>query len=220
MLRLMQIDEISDLLLRLPDLVHQQERRSVDFAQNTRAWLSSLEKAFIANRLHQAGSIAMLRTGLVAAEQGQLPAGYEFRGRPTRLRVLNVVASQALQRATEIASVVITENQARIAEAERVARQIVAVAVSRKLILERAETVDNTQYLQMLRRGMVTNADLESAVAHLEGLVGPQDALILLDRALAAYLDVTTRVSPPAAIPPPLTENTEAGDAATWVHRT
>lgn len=215
----MHIDEIAHLLLQLPELVHQQERRSPDFVQNTGAWLSSLEKALIANRLHQAGLIAMLRTSLVAAQQGEVPAGHEFRGRPTRLRVLNAVASETLQRATEIASLLLAENQSRIAEAERVAQQIVAVAVSRRLIAVREEKASNTQYLQTLRNGLVANGDLESAFAHLEGLVGPQDALILLDRALTPYL-VTARVVEPAAIPPPLTENLDTGDPATWVHQT
>ena len=134
----------------------------------------------------------MLRSGLVAAEQGQLPAGLQFRGHPTRSRVLHAVALQALQRAADTASTLIAENQPRLAEAERVAQQIVAAALSRGLITGRAEGVSNTQYLRMLRRNLVTGVDLESAVVHLEGLVGPYDALILIDRALAPHLDSTS----------------------------
>ncbi len=185
MLRIVHIDEIQDLLLLLPNLVQQQERRSTDFAPNAGAWLKSLEKVLAANRLYQAGNIATLRGGLVAAEQGQAPAGLEFRGRPSRSRVLNATASQALQRAAEVASTLIAENRPRLAEAERVAQQIVAAALSRGLITAREEEVSNTQYLRMLRRSLVKSGDLESAVVHLEGLVGPHDALTLLDRALA-----------------------------------
>lgn len=189
MLRIMHAEEIASLLLLLPDLVQQQERRSTDFVPDAGAWLNSLEGVFAAGRLYQAGSIAMLRSGLVAAEQGQLPAGLQFRGRPTRSRVLNAVASQALQRAADMASTLIAENQLRLGEAERVAQQIVAAALSRGLIIGRADGVSNTQYLRMLRRNFVTSVDLESAVIHLEGLVGPYDALILIDRALAPHLD-------------------------------
>ncbi|MBI4517003.1 MAG: hypothetical protein HY699_14435 [Deltaproteobacteria bacterium] len=192
MLRIMHVEEIADLLLLLPDLIQQQERRSIDFARNAGAWLSSLERVFAASRLYQAGSIAMLRSNLVAAEQGQVPAGIEFRGRPSRSRLLNAVASQALQRAAEVASTLIAENQPRLAEAERVAQQIVGAALSRGLITARQEEVSNTQYLRMLRRSLVTSGDLESAVVRLEGLVGPHDALILFDRALAPHLDVTS----------------------------
>ena len=192
MLRIMHVEEIADLLLLLPGLVQQQERRSTDFALNAGAWLKSLETVFTASRLYQAGSIAMLRSGLVAAEQGQVPAGIEFRGRPSRSRVLSAVALQALQRAAEIASRLIAENQPRLAEAERVAKQIIAVALSRELITAREEEVSSTQYLRTLRRSLATSGELESAIIHLEGLVGPYDALVLLDRALAPHLDVTS----------------------------
>ena len=52
--------------------------------------------------------------------------------------------------------------------------------------------MSNTQYLRILRRSLVTSGDLESAMVHLEGLVGPHDALILFDRALALHLDSTS----------------------------
>jgi hypothetical protein len=192
MLRIVHIEEIENLLLLLPILVQQQERRSADFAPNAREWLNSLEKAFAANRLYQAGYIATLRSGLVAVEQGQVPAGLEFRGRPSRSRTSSAVASQALQRAAEVTSTLIAENRLRLAEAERVAQQIVAIALSRGLIAARNEEVNNTQYLQMLRHSFVASSDLENAFVHLEGLVGPQDALILFDRALAPYGGITS----------------------------
>lgn len=191
MLRIAQVEEIKDLLLLLPDLVQQQGRRSPDFAQNAGAWLNSLEKVFTANRLYQAGKIAALRSGLVAAEQGQVPTGLEFRGLPSRSRILNAVASQALQHAAEVASALIAENRPRLAEAERIAHQIVAAVFSRGVIITRGEAGGNTQYLRMFRRSLVASSDLEIAAVHLEGLVGPHDALILFDRALAPRLDVS-----------------------------
>lgn len=192
MMRIVNIEEIEELLLVLPTLVQQQKLHSVDFALNVAAWLNSLEKVFVANHLYQAGSITTLRSGLVATEQGQVPAGLEFRGRPTRSRVLNAVAAQALQRATEVASNLIAENRLRFVEAERVVQQIVAVAVSRGLITTREDGVNTTQYLQMLRRSLITSNDLEGAFVHLEGLVGPHDALILFDRAITLYFEATS----------------------------
>ncbi len=202
MLRIMHVEEIADHLLLLPDLVQQQERRSTDFAPNTDAWLKSLERVFSANRLYQTGNIAALRSSLVAVEQGQVPAGLEFRGRLTRSRVMNAMASQALQRAAELTSNLIAENQPRLAEAERVARQIVAAARSRGLVPAREEGVSNIQYLRMFRHSLVTSADLESVVIHLEGLVGPHDTLILFDRALVPYFDANTHVEQTVTILP------------------
>lgn len=190
MLRIVNIEEIERLLLQLPALVQQQEQRSANFASGAGTWLSALEKVLTANRLYQAGYIASLRSGLVAAEQGEVPAGLEFRGRSTRLRVLNAVASQALHRAVEVASTLIAENQSRLGEAERIAQQLVAVAFSRGLILARDKKMNDTQYLLSFKSHLVSNPDLENAVTHLEGLVGPYDALILLDRALAPHQNV------------------------------
>jgi hypothetical protein len=187
MLNIVQIEEIEHLLLQMPGLVEQQEQRSINFEQNASAWLKSVEGKFTANRLYQAGYIATLRSSLIAAEQGLIPAGFEFRNRPGRSKLLHAVASQALQHAAEVASNLITENRVRISEAERTAQQIVAAAFSRGLIPVRDEGMTNTQYLQMLRRSFATVSDLENAFAHLEGLVGPNDALILFDRALAPY---------------------------------
>ena len=188
MLRIMHAEEIAGLLLLLPDLVRQQDRRATDFVPNASAWLSSLEGILTAGRLYQAGSIAMLRSSLVAAEQGRLPSELQFRGHPTRSRVMAAVASQVLQRAADIASALIAEDQPRRAEATRIALQIVAAAISRRLIAVRPEGMSNTQYLRMLRRNFATGDDLERAAVHLDGLVGPYDALILIDRALAQSL--------------------------------
>lgn len=186
MLRIMHIEEIAGRLLLLPDLIGQQQRRSPDFARNAGEWLNSLETMLAANRLHEAGVIAVLRSGLVAVEQGQVPAGLEFRGSPSRSRLVNAAAAQALQRAADVASNIIAQNQARVSEGERVARQIVAVSTSRGLIPSFEGKGSNTEYLRALRRNFAAHGDLESAAAHLDSLVGPHDALVLIDRALVA----------------------------------
>lgn len=191
MLRLMQIEEINDLLLLVPDLVRQQEQRSTDFATNASQWLASFERVLTECRLYQAGSVSVLRSGLIGAAQGQVPAGIEFRGHASRSRVLNAAASQALQRAAELASTLMAENRPRIAEAEQVAQQVVAVALSRELITARDRDMTSTEYLRMIRRNLATCSDLENGFLHLEGLVGPNDSLILLDRALSPHLGIT-----------------------------
>ena len=103
-------------------MVQQQQERSSDFASRVAEWLGSLERALAANRLYQAGEIASFRSGLIAVEQGQIPTGIELRGHASRLRVANAAAAQALQRAAEVASSLLAENQPRLTEAERVAQ--------------------------------------------------------------------------------------------------
>lgn len=203
MLHIRNVEEIEGFLLLLPDLVRQQASGSAAFAENVDSWLHSLEKVFEANRLYQAGNIAMLRSTIVAVKQGQLPRGIELQGRQTRSRVLKAVASEATQRGAEVASRVIEENRPRIEEATRFAQQIIAVALSRGLITKRGDGMNNTEYLRMIRRSFATISDLENVVVHLEGLVGPQDALVLLDRALTPDFDINSLESPPFVVASP-----------------
>lgn len=189
MLRLVHVEELEGLVLRLPALVGEHERRDPGFAAHAGDWLAALEQALAANRLYHAGLVAALRSDLGAAQQGQVPEGITFRGRATRSRVLGAAAMQAVRRAATIVSGVIEEQRPRLAEAERIAGQIVAVAWARGLIPVRGPADDNTQYLGAVRRAVGAAGDLEPVVVHLEGLVGPHDALAFLDRALAQYHD-------------------------------
>jgi len=184
MLRIASAEEIGSLLLELPALFRLEEQRSADFPERAREWLGSLEQALSANRLYQAGLIAALRSGITGAEQGQLPPDLRFRGPPTRRRAVTAMASRALQGAAEIASTIMAENGARFGDAERVANQIVATARSRDVLPAREPAESNSRYLRGVRDAVASAPDLESAMTHLEGLVGPQDALVCLDRAL------------------------------------
>jgi hypothetical protein len=201
MLRIPNIEEVENLLLQLPDLVQSQERRDASFPFKAEGWLGELENVLAANRLYQAGTIATLRSALVAAARGQVPTGLTFRGRASRSQVLHAVASESLRHASEVASALIGENRPRLAEAERVAHQIIAAALSHGVVSNRAGGVSNEQYIRSLRHELVTHGGLESAIVHLEGLAGPHDTLILLDRALAPYLELTMP-SPPEAHTP------------------
>ena len=193
MLRIAQVQEIEELLLQLPDLVEQQERRATGFPHNADLWLKSLERAFVANRQYQGGSIAALRGGLVAAQLGQKPVELEFRSHAGRARVLSAVASQAIQRAADVAAAVLAGDRARLGEAERVAQHIVAAAASRGLVVPREASVSSAEYLGALRHSLAASEDLETAAVHLEGLVGPVDALVLIDRALTPFLRAKPR---------------------------
>ena len=184
MLHVASADEIGDLLVELPTLFHLQEQRSVDFPQRAREWLGALESVLIANRLYQAGLVGALASGIASAEQGQLPTGIQFQGRMTRSKAATAMASRALHGAADIAAAIMAENSTRFGEAERVASQLVAVAQARELLPPRKARSSSLTYLREVRQALASVPDLETALIHLEGLVGRQDALVFLDRAL------------------------------------
>jgi hypothetical protein len=187
MLRIVHIEDIAKNLSLLTELVRLQQENSLSFVQQVYKWLDSLEHAFTVARLYQAGSIALLRSQLVAVEQGKIPSEIQFRGQPSRSRIISAVAADILKQASDLASALILENRSRIVDAERVAQQVIAVALSRGAIPPRDNAISNTAFLKILRCEIGLNSDLEQAVVHLEGLVGPHDALICLDRALASF---------------------------------
>lgn len=185
LLRVRQVEEIAEHLLLLPALVGRQQARSPAFPRECVDWLAGLEAILLANKLHEAGSIAALRSGLLSALRGAAPAGLEVQGTRTRSKVAEAAAAAAVQRASEIASNVLAPQQARLAEAEKLARQLVAVTVSRTGDALRYSDAPREAFLQGLRHGFRAQPDLEGAAALLESLVGPHDSLILLDRAVA-----------------------------------
>lgn len=189
MLQYHQREEISRFLLQLPDLVKQQENGSSDFVSNVNGWLSATEEFLKSCRLPQAGRLASLRSLMVAASQGQVPAEITFRGRATQTKILKAVAADALQRAETELSSLLALNESRFADATRISCQIAAVATSRKLIVERTRHANNTDSLRELRQRLSAMEDLENAVLSLEGIVGLHDALIFLDRAFAPYFE-------------------------------
>lgn len=187
MLRILQVEELESILLELPYLVRQQEQRSPDFVAKTKQWLTALELALSSNRLYQAGLIAALKSELVSTENGRTPSGIEVRGRATSSRVSAAVASETLHRASEIAGRILDDQRQRISEAQRLAHQLVASGMAMGSIPERAGANDNSEYLRTVHRSLKESAGLGNAVTHLQGLVGPHDSLLLIDRALSSF---------------------------------
>ena len=80
MLRIVQLEEIQALLLRVPALVDRQEQRDPDFADVVKAWLGDLEDALENNRLPAAGRVAAARGTLISAERGAVPPDVVLHG--------------------------------------------------------------------------------------------------------------------------------------------
>ena len=190
MLRIMHVEEISRLLLQVPDIVDKMEHGSNGFVSAVRAWLDDVEHTFEQCRVPHVATIATLKGQLIGTEQGRIPDHISFRGRPTRLKVTRAVAQDAMQKASDLASDLVTSNEQRITEAHRIAQQIIAAAKSRSVIPEQNGT-ELTAYLRAVRNVLREHADLENAAVALEGLVGPNDALALIDRALSQFMPST-----------------------------
>lgn len=184
MLRIVNLEEIDSTLLQISRLIDQQERGETYFAEHVKAWLSTLETILESNRMPVAGSVASLRGILISAERGILPPDVACYGRPTRRKIREATAAHVLRQTGSLVSNVIQRDRERIAEAEGITRQLVALATAKGIKTELLGGKDHTDLLKALWRTLSTDPELASGTAKVEGLIGPYDALIMLDRTI------------------------------------
>ncbi len=184
MLRIVNLEEIENLLLRVSALADLQEQRDPDFVREAREWFARIEEALANNRMAVAGNVAALRGLLVSAERGAVPAGVELHGRATGRRIREAAAAHLLREAADLVSRTIAKDRERIAEAERLALQLVAIAKAKGLVRERPAGENLTDMLRALWRVISGDPELSAGAVTLEGLVGKNDALVILDRAI------------------------------------
>jgi len=184
MLRIVNLEEIHGLLLRIPSLVDELERKEPHAVADVREWLASLERVLESNRLPLAGNIAVLRGGLDSALMGVIPVGVEFHGRASSRKIREAAAAEMLRRASDLVTAAIQGDGSRIDEAERVARQLIALATFKGLIPTSRPAGDAIENVKAVWNAMQSDTEIGQGAAHLVGLVGPHDALIVLDRGI------------------------------------
>jgi hypothetical protein len=195
MLRIANIEEINGILLRVPGLVDIQQCRGPGFTEEVKVWLESLEDVLNNNRMPAAGNVAAFRGMIVSAERGVMPQGVSFYGRATLRKIKDAAAAAALRAATDLIFSTIQADISKIAEAERRGRQIIALAKAKGFSLLLPNRPDRADALKTLWRSLATDSDIGPGTVNVEGLVGPSDALIVLDRAIATDAHLLTRIS-------------------------
>ncbi len=184
MLHLVNLEEIQNLLLRIPRLVDSLEQRDPNFVQKVRQWLTVVEEVLVNNRMPLGGNIAALRGTLNATERGAFPPGLTFHGRPTARKIKEATGADVVRRAGELISNALQDDVSRIAEAERLSHQLLALGKSMGLIVGGINDSAPTQKLKDLWKTLSADPNIAPGAARLESLVGQNDALILLDRAI------------------------------------
>jgi hypothetical protein len=183
----LQYEEILELMRGVPVLVDELESRHAGFVDDVLSWLRHAEQTLSNNRLPAASQIATYRARLVEAGRGVLHGGdLTIVGRPSVRRIKEATASFVLARGNDILEAVIAERQPIFLEAERMAQQALAVAQAKGLISPPGAAAPSVLPLNEVRDRIATDPDLATVYAHLVGLVGTTDTLIVLDRALIA----------------------------------
>jgi len=184
-LNVVQYEEISGLLRQVPRLVDRLEARQSGFVEEVLAWLRKAEAALENNRLAVVSQLAACRATLVEAGRGVHSKDVVFVGRATPRKVQEATASMVLQRGNELLHGVIAERQVVFQEAERISGQVMAVAEAKGLLGDCRDGRPHQQFLQCAQQKVAGDHDLASVYAHLVALVGKNDVLVFMDRALA-----------------------------------
>lgn len=184
MLHIVNLEEIQGMLLGVPSLIHAFEKRDPNFVEAVKAWMTRAEQILVSNRLSVASNVATLRGILISAERGVLPPGLVFSGRTTARKIRYASAAEVLRKAEEVISDAIRADATQLDEGQRLARQIVSAAQRKGLISSTPIANNHTETLNAYWNAMITDHELGQPTAHLAGLVGAHDALILIDRLL------------------------------------
>ncbi len=185
MLRIINLEEIQRELNSISELVDLQQSRDFRFGEKVKLWLSNLEEIFKRNHLMQVGGLATLRGIILSAEMGIVPQGVEFHGTLAKRKIIEAAISFSLRQAGNIVTEVLQKEVDRIAEAERMMRQIIALAKVKGLLQQIPDGAEHTEMLKNLWQTLSNNPDIAPGTVNIEGLVGPHDSLIILDRLIA-----------------------------------
>ncbi|PVX26807.1 MAG: hypothetical protein CW691_00395 [Candidatus Bathyarchaeum sp.] len=186
MLRVINLEEIQNLLLRVPDIVALCEKGDFGVVAAVKKWLIQMEMTLKNNKLSVSANVAACRGLLISAEQGNIPSGINFKGRITRRKVREATASRCISETVKIVSDRIQKDAERVEEAERIIRQLVSIAKAKGLIVDVPQGNNFSDALKYIWKSMSTDQVLTQGAVSVEGLVGPHDALILLDRTITA----------------------------------
>ena len=186
MLRVVNLEEIQNLLLQVPGIVELGDKGEFGFVSSVKNWLTHMEIVLKSNKLSVSANVAALRGYLVSSEKGVIPADISFVGRVSKRKVREATASHSISSAVEIVSEKISKDIERVEEANRVLRQLVCIAKRSGVVFDLPSDKNFGEALKSIWSKMSKDQVLAQGVVSVEGLVGPHDALILLDRTITA----------------------------------
>jgi hypothetical protein len=186
MLRIVNIEEIQNMLGSISGLVDMQQGLDPNFDEKVKLWLAKLERILESNRIIQVGEIATFRGLILSAENGIIPPGLEIQGRSSKRKIVEAAITFSLRQSSRLVSDFLQKEVDRVSDAERMMRQLLAVAKAKGLIPQISNGSDHTEALKYIWHTLSDDPEILPGTINVEGLVGPHDALIILDRIIAS----------------------------------
>lgn len=182
-LTVLQHEALLALLAQVPALVDSLEGRRSDYPSEVLEWVRAAETALQNVRSPAVAQVATCRARLIEAGRGVHPGDVVVLGRPSVRKVQHASATRALDDAAAVVQALVVDRAPALEEAQRMAAHLVVVARLKGWPTDTAPGRGHHEVLRDVLTRAAADPDLGSVQAHLLTLVGPTDALILLDRA-------------------------------------
>lgn len=188
MLRVLQLDELEQLLLDASGILRGYEARQGGFEAAAASWLERVEAALLANRLPLASRVAATRAGLAAVRRTKRVSPDSPQTGQMRRADRDALTVDAIRRTLDDVYAEIAPSRARVTDAAVMARHVLAVA-RHKGVLPDVEPAD-AQGWHLLVQRLEADSDVGAGVVQLHALVGQQDTMIMLSRGMAEVVTV------------------------------
>jgi hypothetical protein len=172
-MRLMQFDEIEQLLLQVPRIAELRDSQPVGYVARATIWMDLLEQALAAASAAESTRIDNLRGDLVFARHTVAREAVEPGPQATRTRRLAIDTAFVMEEAANIAVSVLAEQRPRFSDADRRLRALVAKV-----------RTSPTNQLGDVQRAIATRPELDAEYREIEAGLGPDDTRLLLSRVL------------------------------------
>ena len=193
-MRLVQFDEIEQLLLQVPRIAELRDSQPTGYVARAAIWMDLLEQALVAAGAPESARVDTLRGELVFARHTIARDAVETTPQSTRTRTLAIDTAFAMDEAAQLADAVLKEERPRFSAADKRLRVLVAKVRSLGLVPKNAKASPANQ-LGEIQRAIATRPDLQAEYGEIEAILGPDDSRLLLTRALttAESAGVATR---------------------------
>jgi len=180
-LRIIQLDEIQKKLMEIPPLINMYGEKDNSFFFSVENWLLKVEEILSNNRKVEVAQIASLRSLLISAKRGIFPDNFFSKKSKSNRVLMDITASSVLREAENIITNSIRNDKIQFEEGERIARQLVLLGYKKGIIFSEKMTGSHENSISLIWQRLFSDNETGNVASHLSGLVGLQDALIIVD---------------------------------------
>lgn len=183
-MKLKTVDDLKVLMIQLPSLVELFESRSLQFPQELKQWLKTVEDVLATQRRAETGRIAALRSDILSAESGVwrkdiYHVDSQLLGRRgVQKKVVRALCGQILSQAQEAIHQILVPMEETISEAKDIIKQLLLLALQSGLIVQ--PELESEAQLKQVWQKIVQHPELRPGTQKVLSLISIPEVLGLM----------------------------------------